>query len=125
MATAFDDTFAALKQVFRKKLGRLDVKCDTATEYTLVGRKPSPFPQHKGHPMFFAVRAPWQGLRELPSPTALHERGVDENRLAGAEERMQAKRASTSRPRRTPALIKELERLTQDGFKAFDAKGWL
>ena len=54
MAAGFDDTFTSLKQVFRKKLGRLDVKSDTATEYTLVGRRPSPFPQHKGHPMFFA-----------------------------------------------------------------------
>jgi hypothetical protein len=51
MAADFDDTFAALEQVFRRQLGRLDVKSDTATEYTLVGRRPSPFPQHKGHPV--------------------------------------------------------------------------
>ena len=50
----FDDVFATLKQVFRRHLDRLSVQADSATEYTLVGRKPSPFPQHKGHPMFFS-----------------------------------------------------------------------
>jgi len=53
----FDEVFAALKQLFRNHLDRLRVQSDSATEYTLVGRKPSPFPQHKGHPMYFgAVR---------------------------------------------------------------------
>ena len=53
----FDDVFATLKQVFRRHLDRLSVQADSATEYTLVGRKPSPFPQHKGHPMFFSSAA--------------------------------------------------------------------
>jgi hypothetical protein len=54
--TGFDEVFATLKQVFHRHLNRLNVQSDSATEYTLVGRKPSPFPQHKGHPMFFSMQ---------------------------------------------------------------------
>ena len=32
---------------------RLVVKADTSIEYTLVTKSASPFPQHKGQPMFF------------------------------------------------------------------------
>ena len=35
----FDEVFATLKQVFRRHLDRLSVQADSATEYTLVGRK--------------------------------------------------------------------------------------
>ncbi len=47
------DVFAALKPVFGKFVKRLAIKNDTPAEYTLVTKKPSPMPQHKGQPMFF------------------------------------------------------------------------
>ena len=31
----------------------LTVKADTAKEYTLVSKSPSPFPRHKGQSMYF------------------------------------------------------------------------
>jgi hypothetical protein len=49
----FAQIFAALKPVLSKQAKRLVVKTDTASEYLLVTKTPSPFPQHKGHPMFF------------------------------------------------------------------------
>jgi hypothetical protein len=52
-AAAFASVFAALKPVFAKCADRLAVKTDTRDEYTLVTRRASPFPQHKGQPMFF------------------------------------------------------------------------
>jgi hypothetical protein len=125
MATAFDDTFAALKQVFRKKLGRLDVKCDTATEYTLVGRKPSPFPQHKGHPMFFAsVRLGKAYVSFHLLPLYMNE-ALTRTVSPALKKRMQGKACFNFKTAPDAALIKELERLTQDGFKSFDDKGWL
>ena len=49
--------FETLKAVLGKFEDRLAVQTNQAGEYTLVTRKPSPFPQHKGQPMFFgAVR---------------------------------------------------------------------
>ena len=45
--------FAALRHVFAKAAKRLAVKLDTPAGYTLVSKSPSPFPQHKGHPLEF------------------------------------------------------------------------
>jgi hypothetical protein len=52
-ADDFKQIFAALKPVFSKHEKRLAVKADTPIEYTLVSKSPSPFPQHKGQPMYF------------------------------------------------------------------------
>jgi hypothetical protein len=53
----FSSIFAALKPVMAEQKGRLAVQNDTSSEYSLVTKGPSPFPQHKGHPMWFgAVR---------------------------------------------------------------------
>jgi hypothetical protein len=53
MAADFEAAFAMLKPVPGKYAKRLSVKSDTPTEYTLVTKSPSPFPQHKGRPMYF------------------------------------------------------------------------
>jgi hypothetical protein len=125
MTTAFDDTFAALKQVLRRQLGKLDAKADTATEYTLVGRRPSPFPQHKGHPMFFAsVRIGKAYVSFHLLPLYMNE-ALTKTVSPALKKRMQGKACFNFKTAPDAALLKELERLTQDGFKAFDDKGWL
>lgn len=50
----FKLAFSSLKGVLGKYAKGLSVKTSTAKEYTLVTKSPSPFPQHKGQPMFFA-----------------------------------------------------------------------
>src|ERR1700743_1196247 len=52
-AAAFDAIFRKLAAVFKKYEKTLAVKNETAKEYTLVTKSPSPFAQHKGHPMWF------------------------------------------------------------------------
>jgi hypothetical protein len=57
MPSDFRPVFAHLKPVLAKHAKRLRVKTDTPTEYTVVTKSPSPFPQHKGQPMWVgAVR---------------------------------------------------------------------
>lgn len=53
MPGEFGPVFAALKAVLAKYAKRLAVKTDSPIEYTLVTKGPSPFPQHKGQPLFF------------------------------------------------------------------------
>jgi hypothetical protein len=53
-AADFADVFAALKPVLSKHDDKLQVKADSPTDYMLHTRRPSPFPQHKGEPLFFA-----------------------------------------------------------------------
>jgi hypothetical protein len=51
----FSEIFAALKQVMAEEECRLAVQRDTSSEYSLVTKSPSPFPQHKGKPMWFGA----------------------------------------------------------------------
>lgn len=53
MPSDFAPVFAALKSVLSKRAKKLAVKTDQPTEYTLVSKSPSPFPQHKGQPLWF------------------------------------------------------------------------
>ena len=51
MAAVSATVFSSLKPVFSKVAKHLTLKTDTQTEYALVTKSPSPFPQHKGHPL--------------------------------------------------------------------------
>jgi hypothetical protein len=123
--TGFDEVFATLKQLFRPHLDRLNVKADSATEYTLVGRKPSPFPQHKGHPMFFA------SIRLGKAYVSFHLLPLYMNpSLSGTispalRKRMQGKTCFNFKTTPDAGLLTELERLTHAGFKSFDEKNWV
>jgi hypothetical protein len=51
----FSRIFAALKSVMAEHEGRLAVQKNTKSEYSLATKGPSPFPQHKGQPMWFGA----------------------------------------------------------------------
>src|SRR5579871_390693 len=53
MDASFAPVFDSLKAILGKQAARLAVKTDAPDEYSLVTRTPSPFPQHKGQPMWF------------------------------------------------------------------------
>ena len=53
MASDFERAFDQLKCVFASHLRQLAISEDTASVYSVTCRAPSPFPQHKGHPMWF------------------------------------------------------------------------
>jgi hypothetical protein len=121
----FDEIFATLKQVFHRHLDRLSVQSDSATEYTLVGRVPSPFPQHKGHPMYFA------SIRLGKAYVSFHLMPLYMNQsLSGTispalKKRMQGKTCFNFKTVPDAELLAELERLTHAGFKFFDDKNWV
>src|ERR1041384_7395243 len=47
--------FNILRPVMAKQAPRLAVKTDSAKAYELVTKSPSPYPQHKGQPMWFGM----------------------------------------------------------------------
>src|SRR5215470_7833713 len=47
--------FAVLKRVMAAQASRLAIEKDGPREYALVTKRPSPFPQHKGQPMWFGA----------------------------------------------------------------------
>jgi hypothetical protein len=122
---AFDDTFATLKQVFRPHLDRLSVQTDTRTEYTLVGRKPSPFPQHKGHPVQLgSVRVGKAYVSFHLMPLYMNE-ALSGTITPALKKRMQGKSCFNFKTPPDAESIAELERLTREGVKAFDTMRWL
>jgi hypothetical protein len=125
MDAVFDDVFATLKQVLRPHLSRLNVQADTATEYTLVGRVPSPFKQHKGNPMFFgSVRMGKAYVSFHLLPLYMNE-ALTATVSPALKKRMQGKACFNFKTPPDAALLADLERLTRDGFRTFDAKHWL
>ena len=55
MDTEFAVVFETLKGVLEKNTRGLAVKADTASGYDVTGKVASPFPQHKGQPMWIAA----------------------------------------------------------------------
>lgn len=124
-ASQFDDIFATLKRVLAKHVKRLSVKADTATEYTLLTKRPSPFPQHKGQPMYFAsVRLGKAYVSFHLMPLYMNPSLTDgiAHRL---KKRMQGKTCFNFKVDPEPELIAELERLTAAGFKQWSEKQWV
>ena len=121
----FDEVFTTLKQVFRRHLDRLSVQSDSATDYTLVGRKPSPFPQHKGHPMYFGM------IRIGKAYVSFHLLPLYMNQsLSGTispalRKRMQGKACFNFKTVPDAELLTELERLTDAGFQSFKQQKWV
>ena len=121
----FAPVFTLLKSVFAKHAKRLAVKTDTPIEYTLVTKSASPFPQHKGEPMYFG------SVRLGKAYVSFHLMPLYFNApLTGAispalKKRMQGKTCFNFKTGPEPGLIAELKLLTDAGFKQWGEKKWV
>jgi hypothetical protein len=125
MTADFAAVFAGLKPILAKYARRLSVKADTATEYTLHTKSASPFPQHKGAPLYFgSVRLgkAYVSFHLMP----LYMCPALTNSISPAlKKRMQGKTCFNFKADPEPELMVELKRLTQAGFKQWGEKKWL
>jgi len=117
-------TFAALKPVFSKVASHLTLKTDTATLYSFVTKCPSPFPQHKGHPIDFG------SIRLTKAYVSLHLMPLymcpelTQTISPALKKRMQGKTCFNFKTDPDPDLITELQRLVVAGFKLWSARNW-
>jgi hypothetical protein len=117
--------FAALKPVLARHAPSLLVKVNTPIDYTLVTKAASPFPQHKGQPMFFG------SVREGKAYVSFHLMPLYMcpdlvSRISPTlKKRMQGKTCFNFRNAPAPELIEELEGLTEIAFRNWSTKGWL
>jgi hypothetical protein len=125
MTSDFAATFAALKPVLAKYEKRLSVKSDTPVEYNVLTKSPSPFPQHKGQPMFFGsvrVGKAYVSFHLMP----LYMCPPLTNSISpGLKKRMQGKTCFNFKTQPEPELVAELERLTGAAIKLWGEKKWL
>ena len=124
MAAEFASVFAALKAVFARHANRLSVKADTPTEYTLLTKAPSPFPQHKGQPLYFgSVRLgkAYVSFHLVP----LYLCPALAKRISPAlKKRMQGKACFHFRTVPEPELLADLKLLSQAGFDDWRERKW-
>jgi hypothetical protein len=122
MDNHFVKVFGALKPVFAKHEKRLVTKTDSPLEYTLVTRYPSPFPQHKGHPMYFA------SVRRGKAYVSLHLMPLymcpelSDTISPALRKRMHGKTCFNFKSEPEPELMTELERLTAAGLRLWGKK---
>ena len=121
----FPAAFATLKQVLAKHAKHLSVQRDGPNGYAVVTKSASPFPQHKGQPMFFgAVRVgkAYVSFHLVPiyMNPALHGTISPELR-----KRMQGKACFNFKDDPPPAVLRELQRLTQAALDDWRDRKWL
>jgi hypothetical protein len=125
MRADFAAVFAALKSVLATHEKRLTVKADTPIEYTLLTRSASPFPQHKGQPMYFgSVRLgkAYVSFHLMP----LYMCPVLNQEISPAlKKRMQGKTCFNFKAVPQPEVNTDLERLIDASLKYWDEKKWL
>jgi hypothetical protein len=125
MPSNFPAVFATLKPILSKYSPRLSVKSDTPTEYTLVTKSASPFPQHKGQPLYFAslrLGKAYVSFHLLPLYMCPD---LTKTIPPALKKRMQGKACLNFKTDPDPELIAALKHLTEAGFKQWAANKWL
>jgi hypothetical protein len=125
MAGDFKIAFAALKSVLTEHLDRLSMRTDTDSEFALVTKTPSPFPQHKGQPMWFgSVRLgkAYASFHLMPLYMSEELTGKISPAL---KKRMQGKTCFNFKNAPEPELLEELKKLTEAGLTLWSKKKWL
>lgn len=125
MNAGFEPVFRTLKGVMEKHADRLAVLADDASVYNLAGRTPSPFPQHKGQPMWFgAVRMGKAYVSFHLMPLYMNAR-LQASVSPGLKRHMQGKTCFNFKKMPDPELLRELEHLTLAAVEDWAAKQWL
>jgi hypothetical protein len=117
--------FNSLKSVLANYSDCLAVTVDTPIEYTLVTRSASPFPQHKGNPMFFAsvrVGKAYVSFHLMPLYMCP---AVATHLTPALKKRMQGKTCFNFKTNPEPELIADLKNLIEAGLQEWAGKKWL
>ncbi len=125
MAADFATIFQSLKPAFNNVAKRLVLQTDSETEYSLVTRKPSPFPQHKGHPMWFGSVKTSKSYVSLHLMPLYMSPKLQQNISPALKKRMQGKTCFNFRSAPDPELIAELKHLADEGLKEWTERKWI
>ena len=125
MAANMKSAFDSLQHMLAECADQLAIKIDTPTEYTLVTRSPSPFPQHKGQPMYFgSVRFGKAYVSYHLMPLYMCPK-LTERISQPLKKRMQGKTCFNFKSAPDPDLLLDLKRLTADSLGDWAERKWL
>ena len=112
MSQDFAAVFATLKATLETQASRLAVKTDSAKEYELVTRSPSPYPQHKGQPMWFGAVKTGKSYVSYHLMPLYMNAALSNTISARLKKHMQGKSCFNFRASPDAAVLDELRELT-------------
>jgi hypothetical protein len=124
-ATDFVPVFDALRGVLQKRVKQLNVQKDSAEYYCLETRKPSPFPQHKGKPMFFAAVRMGKAYVSFHLLPLYMNPALAKQVPPALKKRMQGKACFNFKTVPDRELLRDLDGLNVAAVKDWKARGWL
>ncbi len=125
MAGGFASVYALLKPILAKYEKRLAVKTDTPAEYILVTKSASPFPQHKGHPMYFGAVRLGKAYVSFHLMPLYMSPPVAKAVSPALKKRMQGKSCFNFKTDPGPELLDDLKQLTAAAFAEWREKKWV
>jgi len=121
----FAGVFAALKPVLGKFQKRFTVKADTPIEYSVLTKIPSPFPQHKGQPLWFASIKVGKAYVSFHLMPVYMEPELQKIISPALKKRMQGKACFNFKTDPDAEVLADLKKLTEAATKNWAAKKWL
>jgi len=124
MSDDFGAAFSGLKATFSGVTEHLVVAMDTPVEYKLVTKTPSPFPQHKGHPLDFGtvrIGKAYVSLHLLPIYMCPE---LNKTISPALKKRMQGKACFNFKTAPDAELTAELKKLIAASLVAWHKKKW-
>ncbi len=125
MPADFSAVFDALKPILSEYANHLAVKADTPIEYTLVTRSASPFPQHKGQPLYFGSVRVGKAYASFHLMPIYMCPALTKSISPALTKRMQGKTCFNFKSEPDPELIDELKRLTKAAFDQWKGNKWV
>jgi hypothetical protein len=125
MSADFDTAFAALKSAFDGHAGVLVVGKDTNAVYSLLSQKPSPFKQHKGHPMWFGEVRLGKAYASFHLMPLYTNPALLKLISPSLKKRMQGKSCFNFKAAPEPEMLKELKHLVEAAVKDWSEKKYL
>lgn len=125
MTSDFAAAFAALKPVLGKYEKRLSVKSDTPMEYTVLTKSASPFPQHKGEPLYFGSVRLGKAYVSFHLVALYMCPVMGKSVTPALKKRMQGKACFNFKAPPEPELMADLKKLTAEAVKLWGEKKWL
>jgi hypothetical protein len=125
MAADFDAILAVLKPVLARYADRLTVTADSPAGYSLDTKSPSPFPQHKGHPMFFGAVRPGKAYVSFHLMPLYMCPELMARVPPALKKRMQGKSCFNFKAAPEPELVQALAELTDEAFRIWSERKWV
>ncbi len=121
----FQPIFAALRSVLAGQAAKLAITTESPARYTLLTRSPSPFPQHKGQPMWFGEVRIGKAYVSFHLMALYFNAELADTISPALKRRMQGKTCFNFKTLPEPEILSELTRLTKACIQVFNRRKWL